>query len=105
MNVWNTFPLPTVNDAQRAAIIAGGKAVLDARSLHPERSLADHYNPLAMAPELLKAHAQLDRAVDAVFGLKSPTDAERLAALFASYEKMTKADELPLPKAKRKVQR
>jgi hypothetical protein len=94
---WNTFPLPDVTDAQRAVIIAGGKAVLEARQLHPNRSLADHYNPLAMAPELLKAHTQLDKAVDAVFGLKNPTNEQRLAALFKSYQQMTAAEQLPIP--------
>lgn len=100
--VWNTFPLPTLADAQREAIIAGGQAVLDARSLHPERSLADHYNPLAMAPELLKAHAALDRAVDAALGLKGTvTDDQRRSRLFALYEELTAADQLALPKPKR----
>ncbi|MCL2787922.1 MAG: class I SAM-dependent DNA methyltransferase [Micrococcales bacterium] len=95
---WNTFPLAAVTDTQRAAIIAAGQAVLDARALHPDRSLADHYNPLAMAPELLASHRTLDRTVDAVFGLRSPTDADRLSALFASYERMTTTDTLKLPK-------
>lgn len=56
---WNTFPAPELTDKQRNAIIAGGQKVLDARALHPERSLADHYNPLAMSPELLGAHRAL----------------------------------------------
>jgi len=84
--VWNTFPLPALTAQQHAAIVASGQMVLEARALHPERSLADHYNPLAMAPELLRAHAQLDRAVDAVFGFtRPPTDDERLTALFDTY--------------------
>jgi hypothetical protein len=100
---WNTFPMPAVTSEQRAAIIAGGQAVLDARALHPERSLADHYNPLAMAPELLRAHATLDRAVDAVFGLKgSVSNDDRLRALFASYQRMTAEATLPLPKPHRR---
>ncbi|WP_349362324.1 type IIL restriction-modification enzyme MmeI [Glutamicibacter nicotianae] len=36
--------------------------------MHPERSLAEHYNPLAMAPELVKAHDALDREVDKAMG-------------------------------------
>jgi len=94
--VWNTFPLPAMTDAQQMAIIVGGQAVFDARALHPERSLADHYNPLAMAPELLAAHRTLDRAVDAVFGLKSPDADTRLRTLFSSYEKLTSTETLPL---------
>lgn len=65
---WNTFPVPELTDKQRADIIAGGKAVLEARALHPERSLADHYNPLAMDQALLAAHKKLDAAVDKAFG-------------------------------------
>ncbi|MGH2613742.1 MAG: class I SAM-dependent DNA methyltransferase [Thermomicrobiales bacterium] len=95
---WNTFPLPGLTDQQRAAIIAGGHAVLAARALHPERSLASHYNPLAMAPELLRAHRELDAAVDKAFGLRGAvTDDDRLRALFASYAKLTTADELTMP--------
>lgn len=96
---WNTFPLPAITDAQRAAIIAGGRAVLDARALRPERSLADHYNPLAMAPELLRAHRELDAAVDKTLGLRgTATEVDRLRALFASYAKLTTVDELAMPK-------
>ncbi|WP_242087790.1 DNA methyltransferase [Microbacterium lacticum] len=95
---WNTFPLPVLRDAQRDAVIAGGRAVLAARALHPHRSLADHYNPLAMAPELLKAHRELDAAVDKAFGLRgSVSDDDRLKALFASYAKLKTANELAMP--------
>ncbi|MDP2013297.1 MAG: class I SAM-dependent DNA methyltransferase, partial [Actinomycetota bacterium] len=100
--VWNTFPLPKLSDDQRDSIIAGGEAVLDARALRPERSLAQHYNPLAMDPTLLKAHAQLDRTVDAVFGQKeSLTEADRLAALFASYERLISDGQLMIPSSKK----
>ena len=89
--VWNTLPLPEVSDKQRAAIIAAG---LDARAEQPGVSLADMYNPLAMAPSLLKAHRVLDRAVDRVFGAKKPleTNEERLAILFERYQEMTSAE-------------
>lgn len=65
---WNTFPVPELDEKTRQRIINAGKKVLDARALHPERSLAEHYNPLAMAPELIKAHDALDREVDKAFG-------------------------------------
>src|SRR5699024_5511161 len=41
------------------------------RALHPERSLAEHYNPLAMTPELVKAHDALDREVDKAMGRRA----------------------------------
>jgi hypothetical protein len=103
---WNTFPLPALTDEQRAAIIDGGRAVLEARELRPDRSLADHYNPLAMAPELLRAHRQLDAAVDKALGIRTGADDEaRLRALFTSYEKLITANELAMPakKTRRRV--
>lgn len=94
---WNTFPLPALTGEQRATIIAGGRAVLEARALQPQRSLADHYNPLAMAPELLRAHRELDTAVDKVLGLRgSVAENDRLRALFASYSKLTSEGQLPI---------
>lgn len=95
---WNTFPLPPLSDEQRATIITGGQAVLDARASHPERSLADHYNPLAMAPDLLRAHRQLDAAIDKALGLRgAATEDSRLRALFTSYQQLITAGELAMP--------
>ena len=89
--VWNTLPLPEVSDKQRAAIIAAGQGVMDARAEQPGVSLADMYNPLAMAPSLLKAHRALDHAVDRAFGARKAleTNEERLAILFKRYQEMT----------------
>ena len=92
--VWNTLPLPAVSDKQRAEIIAAGQGVLEARAEQPGVSLADMYNPLAMAPSLLKAHRVLDRAVDRAFGAKKALDTneQRLAILFKRYQEMTATD-------------
>lgn len=89
--VWNTLPLPEVSDKQRAAIIAAGQGVLDARAEQPGVSLADMYNPLAMSPSLLKAHRALDRVVDRAFGARKAleTNEQRLAILFKRYQEMT----------------
>lgn len=88
--VWNNFPVPELDPALRKRIIDAGKGVLEARALHPERSLAAAYNPLAMDPELLKAHDKLDRVVDQAFGAtrKLNSEAQRLELLFASYAKL-----------------
>lgn len=89
--VWNTFPVPEPTERQRLAIIDAGKGVLDARALHPDRSLADAYDPLAMDPKLVRAHDRLDRAVDRLFGAprKLTTEGQRLKLLFESYVEMT----------------
>ena len=92
--VWNTLPLPEVSDKQRAATIAAGQGVLDARAEQPGASLADMYNPLAMSPSLLKAHRALDRVVDRAFGARKAleTNEQRLAILFKRYQEMTATD-------------
>lgn len=91
---WNTFPVPALNDKQRKTIIAAGKKVLEARELHPERSLEEHYEPLAMAPELIKAHNALDKAVDAAFGetRRMTVESKRLEVLFEHYKKLTASE-------------
>ena len=89
---WNTFPVPELDKKARQRIIDAGKKVLAARELHPERSLAEHYNPLAMDPALLKAHDALDKEVDKAFGAprKLSNNRQRQELLFANYAKMTK---------------
>jgi hypothetical protein len=79
--VYNNFPWPdALTDKQRAAIEEAAQAVLDARSNHPDASLADLYDPVAMPPDLRKAHQALDKAVDTAYGKKNFTsDAERVA--------------------------
>lgn len=88
---WYTFPAPALDKKTRQRIIKAGKKILDARALHPERSLAEHYNPLAMDPALVKAHDALDREVDKAFGAsrKLTTFRQRQELLFANYEKLT----------------
>lgn len=88
---WHTFPVPELDEKTRTSIIKAGQGVLDARALHPERSLADAYNPLAMDPALVKAHDKLDRVVDKAFGAdrKLTTERQRLEILFTRYAEMT----------------
>ncbi|MGP5056977.1 DNA methyltransferase [Brachybacterium paraconglomeratum] len=91
---WYTVPLPEVAESDRTAIAAAGQAILEARALHPERSLAQHYSPLAMDPSLVAAHDKLDRLVDRAFGAKKKVTAneERARILFERYAEMTAAE-------------
>ena len=67
---------------------ACAQAVLDARASHPNASLADLYDPLAMPANLIKAHHALDKAVEAAYGYKgAATDAAQVAFLFECYQK------------------
>lgn len=83
-------------DKSVAAIETAAQSVLDARVAHPESSLADLYDPVAMPPDLRRAHQALDKAVDAAYGRKNfSSDAERVAFLFELYHKYTSL--LPSP--------
>lgn len=84
---WNTFPLPPIGQTQRETISAAGRKVLEARELHPNRSLASQYDPLAMDTTLLKAHDVLDREVDKAMGAakKLTTERQRCELLFTRY--------------------
>ena len=85
--VYNTFPLPPAADLSRLEPLA--QAVLDARAAHPGATLADLYAPDLMPPDLRKAHADLDRAVDRLYRPSGfGSDRERVEHLFALYEAM-----------------
>ena len=85
--VYNNFPWPNPTDAQRTAIETAAQAVLDARALYPDSTLADLYDPLSMPPELVNAHRKLDQAVDAAYARKKFTgDSDRVAFLFERYQ-------------------
>ena len=87
----HTFPVPALDTQTRQKIITAGKKVISAREIHPERSLAEHYNPFAMDLELLKAHDALDREVDKAFGAerKLSNERQRQELLFASYSRLS----------------
>lgn len=89
--VYNNFPWPTLTDKQKAKIEKTAQAILDARALYPDSSLADLYDPLTMPKELLKAHQDNDRAVMEAYGLpiKGTTESDAVAHLFKMYQRLT----------------
>jgi hypothetical protein len=88
--VYNNFPWPEQQGAQRDAIFNAEQGVLDARAAHPRSTLADFYDPLTMPPDLLKAHHTFDRAVDAAYGRNDfKIEAQRVAFLFERYQTLT----------------
>lgn len=105
--VWNTLPLPPVNNELRLKIIEAGEGVLKAREqINDEAgetvSLATMYKPDSMPRPLILAHQELDKLVDVAFGAPAPleTNEERLQILFKQYDAMIKAEE-KAAKAKR----
>ena len=87
----NKFSIQTVKSRSDllftvSQITATVQAILDARSLYPDSSLADLYDPLTMPIELRKARAANDAAVLAAYGLKPDTpEPEIVAHLFKLY--------------------
>lgn len=73
--VYNNFPWPAPTKQQKAKIEQTAQAILDARALYPDSSLADLYDELTMPPELRKAHQANDRAVMDAFGFIKGTAA------------------------------
>ncbi len=87
--VYNNFPWPEVSEEQRERIAQTAQAILDARALYPNSSLADLYDPLTMPPELLKAHRDNDRAVMAAYGFApNMPEPEIVACLFTLYSSL-----------------
>jgi hypothetical protein len=104
--VYNTFPWPSsATDKQQTRVRTAADAVLRQRTAcgdgklgylpKPNEkgwrcTLADLYDPLAMPRELLKAHTELDRAVEKCYrDEKFNSDRERVEFLFSLYEKLT----------------
>ena len=73
--VYNNFPWPTPTEQQKAKIEQTAQAILDARALYPDSSLADLYDDLTMPLELRKAHQANDRAVMDAYGFTKGTAA------------------------------
>ena len=89
--VYNNFPWPSPSSEQKAKIEQTAQEILDARTLYPDSSLADLYDPLTMPPELRKAHDKNNIAVMRAYGFSTKmSEAECVAALMKMYQELTK---------------
>ena len=88
--VYNNFPWPTPTEEQKKKIEETAQAILNARALYPDCSLADLYDEIAMPPELRKAHQANDKAVMQAYGFwgKLNTESECVAELMKMYQKL-----------------
>ena len=90
--VYNNFPWPTPTDEQKAKIERTAQAILDARALYPDSSLADLYDELTMPAEFRKAHQDNDRAVMQANGFpvkNTFTESQCVAELFKLYQRLS----------------
>jgi hypothetical protein len=90
---YNNFPIPKLKYNQMESLSELCLEIIDARNMHPGKTLAQLYDPDKMPQNLRDAHHELDLAVDAIYR-KEPfkNDEERLAHLFKLYEKMTSGE-------------
>ena len=88
--VYNNYPWPTPTDSHKAKIEQTAQAILDARALYPDSSLADLYDELTMPVELRRAHRANDAAVMEAYGFpKDATESEVVSRLFKMYQDLT----------------
>ncbi len=89
--VYNNFSWPkNPNEKQVKTIETAAQKVLDVRAEFPNSSLAELYDPLTMPPALVKAHNELDKAVDLAYRPQAFTsDANRMVYLFELYQRYT----------------
>ncbi|MEI6881056.1 MAG: DNA methyltransferase [Bacteroidota bacterium] len=88
---YNNYPwAENPTEKQIKAIEEKAQNILDVRAEFPKSSLADLYKPTSMPPALVKAHNELDKAVDLAYRPQAFTsEANRMVFLFELYEKYT----------------
>jgi hypothetical protein len=90
---YNTFPFPDINAAQKTTLEDHVLKVLDERERHPEKTMAQLYDPDKMPDGLRQAHHEMDLAVEQCYRSRPFTsDEERLEYLFKQYEKMIEVE-------------
>lgn len=91
---YNTFPFPELSDKQEETLTTHVFNVLSERERHSEKTMAQLYDPETMPVGLLKAHQDLDMAVDKCYRSRPfSNDDERLEFLFGLYREITSGGE------------
>lgn len=86
---YNTFPFPDISLKQKENLNLYVFSILDERAKHPEKTMAQLYDPDTMPQGLKKAHQELDQAIEQCYRLQPfRSDTERLEYLFKLYEEM-----------------
>lgn len=86
---YNTFPFPDISAKQKEKLEDHVFRVLDEREKHPEKTMAQLYDPDKMPAALRQAHHDMDIAIEQCYRAKPfTTDEERLEYLFTLYEAM-----------------
>jgi hypothetical protein len=87
---WNTFPVPTLTEHNKADLTRCAEDILLAREAHFPATIADLYDPEKMPENLRAAHERNDETLERIYiGRRFKNDTERLEKLFELYTKMT----------------
>jgi hypothetical protein len=87
---WNTFPVPTLTEKNKADLTACAEDILLAREAHFPATIADLYDPEKMPENLRAAHDRNDETLERIYiGRRFKNDTERLEKLFELYTKMS----------------
>lgn len=87
---WNTFPVPTLTETNKADLTKCAEDILLAREAHFPATIAELYNPEKMPENLRAAHERNDETLERIYiGRRFKNDTERLEKLFELYTKMT----------------
>lgn len=96
---WNTFPVPTLTEKNKADLTRCAEDILLAREAHFPATIADLYDPDTMPADLRAAHDRNDEVLERIYiGRRFKNDSERLEKLFELYTKMS-ANAVPARKA------
>jgi len=86
---WNTFPIPTLTEKNKADLTRCAEDILLAREAHFPATIADLYEPEKMPTNLREAHDRNDEVLERIYiGRRFKNDTERLEKLFELYTKM-----------------
>lgn len=100
---WNTFPVPTLTEKNKADLTRCAEDILLAREAHFPATIAALYDPENMPDDLREAHERNDEVLERIYiGRRFRNDTERLEKLFELYSKMT-ASTKPTKKVKREA--
>lgn len=100
---YNTFPFPDISNKQKESLNLYVFAILDERAKHPEKTMAQLYDPDKMPIGLRQAHKELDEAIERCYRIQPfKNDTKRLEYLFKLYEEMTTKETLFAKQQKKK---
>lgn len=86
---WYSFPFPPISYHRKEELTQSTFRILEEREKHPEKTLAELYDPDKMPEGLKEAHRLNDEAVERCYrSTPFHSDEERLEYLFKLYEKM-----------------